>query len=307
MPIIGIDIGGSHISSAAVNEETLTIINGTYFKGAVDSKASKEIILRRWAEIINQTLGTLNTSGAIGIAFSMPGPFEYETGIAMFEGNDKYESLYNVNIPAELIRYLSNQNVSFKFLNDATCFGIGSALSQKDGGNNKKVIAITLGTGFGASFLTDAVPVTKDDSVPENGCLWDKPFKDSIADNYFSTRWFLNTYELYSGQKVNDGVKEIAGIKNEHSAKVFNEFAANLSNFLLPHVSRFNAGSLVLGGNIAKCHALFLPNVIKSFKDSEIDIAVNVIENTEEASIIGASYVFNEVFWQKIKQALPAL
>ncbi|TRW25335.1 ROK family protein [Flavobacterium zepuense] len=307
MPIVGIDIGGSHISSAAVNEDTLTIIEGTYFKGPVDSKASKETILKGWAEIINQTLGKLNTSEVVGIAFSMPGPFEYETGIAMFEGNDKYESLYNVNVPEELGKYLNSQNVSFKFLNDATCFGIGSALLQKDGGRNKKIIAITLGTGFGASFLNDIVPVTKDDNVPENGCLWDKPFKESIADNYFSTRWFLNAYEQYSGQKINDGVKEIAGIKNEHSANVFNEFAANLSSFLLPHISRFSAASLVLGGNIAKCHPLFLPKILENFKENEVDIIVDVIENTEEASIIGASYVYNEVFWQKIKQALPSL
>ncbi len=28
----------------------------------------------------------------------MPGPFDYKIGLARFEGNDKYESLYNVSI-----------------------------------------------------------------------------------------------------------------------------------------------------------------------------------------------------------------
>src|SRR6187431_29842 len=100
---IGVDVGGSHISSAAVNSENFIIIDGTYFSGVVDSKASKEVIIEKWAEIINQTIQviqeTLEVSEdePIGIAFSMPGPFQYETGIAMFEGNDKYESLYNVS------------------------------------------------------------------------------------------------------------------------------------------------------------------------------------------------------------------
>jgi len=305
MPIVGIDIGGSHISSAVISEETLSIISGTYFKGTVDSKASKEAILKRWADIINNTLNEVNTTEAIGIAFSMPGPFEYETGTAMFEGNDKYESLYNVNIPEELIEYLNNKNVTFRFLNDATSFGIGSALSQKNGGTDKKVIAITLGTGFGASFLNNVIPVTNSYNVPENGCLWDKPFQDSIADNYFSTRWFLNTYEQYSGTKINDGVKEIAGIKNEHSTRIFNEFAANLSDFLLPYILKFDADLLVLGGNIAKCHSLFLPKVLQLLKENGVTILTDIIENTEEASIIGSGYMFNEVFWQKIKEELP--
>lgn len=155
---IGVDIGGSHISSAAVNNDNFKIIPGTYFSGAVDSKASKEEIIQKWAAIINQTIKELqetqklSSDETIGIAFSMPGPFQYQTGIAMFEGNDKYESLYNVSVSDELLKYLSTKDVSFRFLNDATCFGVGGALKQESKGNSK-VVAITLGTGFGAAFF----------------------------------------------------------------------------------------------------------------------------------------------------------
>lgn len=305
MPIVGIDVGGSHISSAAVDEDTLTLIEGTYFKGPIDSKASKETILKGWAHIINQTLSTIHTSDTIGIGFSMPGPFKYETGVAMFKGNDKYESLYEVNIPEELSNYLHHKNVTFKFLNDASCFGIGSALGLKGGADGKKVIALTLGTGFGASFLNDTIPVTNHPDVPANGCLWDKTFNGSIADNYFSTRWFTTTYEQYSGQKVTDGVKEIAGIQNQFSARVFNEFSNNLSTFLLPYIQKFNADALVLGGNIARCHSLFLPNVLSLLEEKSVKMAVDIAHNTEEASIRGAGYLFNTEFFKKIKEELP--
>lgn len=302
---VGIDIGGSHISSAAVDQGNLEIIAETYFRGTVDSKASKEIILNKWAEVINQTLDKIEAVDTIGIAFSMPGPFQYETGIAMFEGNDKYESLYNVDIPLELGDYLNNKNVAFRFLNDATAFGIGSALNQKNDEANQKVIAITLGTGFGASFLKDLIPIINGDEVPENGCLWDKPFKESIADDYFSTRWFLKKYEHYSGQKVSDGVKEIASIKNEYSARIFEEFAANLSEFLLPYILKFKANALVLGGNIAKCNSLFLPKIIHNWKENGVEISITILDNTEESSIVGSSYMFNEIFWERIKEELP--
>lgn len=307
---IGVDIGGSHISSAAVNGNDFVIIPGTYFSGAVDSKASKEVIIKKWADIINQTIQIIqetydySLSDTIGIAFSMPGPFQYETGIAMFEGNDKYESLYNVSVSEELLKYLSTQNVSFRFLNDASCFGVGGSLKQESE-LNSKVIAITLGTGFGAAFLDNKLPITQGSNVPHNGCLWDKPFEDSIADNYFSTRWFLSQYENITGNKLTDGVKEIAGIEDYSTAKIFDDFANNLSEFLAPFIIDFQADLLILGGNIAKSNRLFLAKFQENLKSKNIDIAISIVENTEQTSILGSSYLFNEVFWERIKAELP--
>lgn len=307
---IGVDIGGSHISSAAVHSDNFEIISKTYFSGAVDSKASKEVILKKWAEIINQTIDAVAvTSGDIsdeniGIAFSMPGPFQYETGIAMFEGNDKYESLYNVSIAEALSPYLSAENVSFRFLNDASCFGVGGSLLEKST-EAEKVIAITLGTGFGAAFLDNKVPITTANNVPHNGSLWDKDFKDSIADNYFSTRWFLNQYEISTGQKISGGVKEIAAIENFSTAEIFDDFATNLTEFLTPFIIDFDADLLIVGGNIAKSHRLFLSKVQQNLKSKNINIAISTIENTEKTSILGSSYLYNESFWEQIKTALP--
>lgn len=307
---IGVDIGGSHISSAAINGNDFVIIPQTYFSGPVDSKASKEVIIKKWAEIINQTIEAVreisgNTEkDKIGIAFSMPGPFQYESGIAMFEGNDKYESLYNVSVSEELVKYLDAKNVSFRFLNDASCFGVGGSLKENSSVESK-VIAITLGTGFGAAFLDNKLPITQGDNVPHNGCLWDKPFQDGIADSYFSTRWFLKEYEKSTGNKLTDGVKEIAAIESFSTAKIFDDFANNLTEFLAPFIIDFNANLLVIGGNIAKSHRLFLPKVKENLKAKNINLAISIVENTEHTSILGSSYLYNEVFWERIKAELP--
>lgn len=302
---IGVDIGGSHISSAAVESENFKIIPGTYFSGAVNSKASKDVIIKKWGEIINKTIKEIDTNQTIGIAFSMPGPFQYETGIAMFKDNDKYESLYNICISEELLKLLIVKDVSFRFLNDASCFGVGSSLIQEPLFVKEKIIAITLGTGFGASFLNERLPITTGNTVPHNGCLWDKPFKASIGDNYFSTRWFLGQYEKYTGEKLKDGVKEIASIQNEYTSIIFEEFANNVSDFLFPFLVEFDADLLVLGGNIARCHQLFLPKITQNLKIKNVNLPIIIIENTEETSIIGSTYLFNEVFWKKIKEELP--
>src|SRR6218665_3829729 len=213
--IIGVDVGGSHVSSAAVYSENFKIIPNTYFTGIVDNKSPKEIIFSKWAEVINKTIEKSGSNDDIEIAFSMPGPFQYETGRAMFEGNDKFEALYNVLIPEEFSKYISSEkNISFRFLNDASSFGIGSILMNGLDKKVEKAVAITLGTGFGASFLDNILPLTKKENIPENGCLWDKVFQDGIADEYFSTRWFIKKYQEYSGIEIGDGVKEISN-KND--------------------------------------------------------------------------------------------
>lgn len=304
--IIGVDVGGSHVSSAAVDNENFKIVPNTYFTGIVDNKSSKEIIFSKWAAVINKTIEKC-PQDKIQIAFSMPGPFQYETGRAMFEGNDKFEALYNVVIPDEFSKYItSGKNISFRFLNDASSFGIGSSLLNGLDKKVRKVVAITLGTGFGASFLDSTVPLTSGENIPENGCLWDKIFQDGIADEFFSTRWFIKKYEEYSGSQITDGVKEVSYKNDDFSRRVFEEFAHNFSAFLLPFLNNFNCNTLVLGGNITKCHALFLPKVLQIWKDNNCEIEVIILENTEESSIIGASYMFNELFWSKVKVALPS-
>jgi len=307
MPItVGVDIGGTHISSAAVNMDTYKIISGTYFKSPVNSKASKEEIFQKWGNVINQTLEKVKNENVMGIGIAMPGPFQYKTGIAMFDRNDKYESLHKVSIVSELPKYLNGKNIPIRFLNDATSFGIGGALINKIE-KNKKIVALTIGTGFGAAFLKNHVPVVNDENVPEGGCLWDKVFLDGIADDYFSTRWFLSKYEEFTGENGIEGVKEIVNTNSVYSLRLFNEFAVNLSEFILPHLIKFNADLLVIGGNISKSHHLFLPEVIQKLKEKGCEISFVIIDNSDKACIIGSSYIFQIDFWNKVKEELPEL
>lgn len=306
MPIaIGVDIGGSHISSAAVNMDNFEIIPGTYFHGDVDSKASKEEIFKKWSRVINGTLAQLNDKKVVGVGIAMPGPFRYKDGIALFEINDKYEALFGVSVKDEFPQYLS-KDVPLRFLNDATSFGVGGSLINKIGSKNK-VVAITLGTGFGAAFLNDNIPTVNDESVPEGGCLWDKKYLDGIADDYFSTRWFLSRYKSISGKNGLLGVKDLVESEEIDTDDIFNEFALNMSGFLLPHLEKFEANILVMGGSISKAHKLFLPTMLENWKSRDLDISVEIVSNTEEAGIIGSSYLFEENFWSRIKNNLPLI
>ncbi len=303
--VIGVDIGGSHITSAAIDLGKLNLIPNTIFTNKINNKASKEDILKSWSFVINQTIKSIPECDNIKIGFAMPGPFHYASGLAMFENNDKYENLYNVSIPEELPKYLDCSNVELRFLNDATSFGVGVSQVGK-AKYNKKVIAITLGTGFGSCFITEGVPQVTSSDVPEGGCLWDKPYKDGIADDYFSTRWFISKYLEISGEEVS-GVKEIVQINDDFSKKVFSEFSLNIVEFLTPVIEQYEPELIILGGNVSNASEHFIPQLERELKNKNLKTKFTVSTLMEEAALIGSARLFDSYFWDQVKNDLPIL
>ncbi|PCI01209.1 MAG: transcriptional regulator [Flavobacteriaceae bacterium] len=301
---IGVDVGGSHIISAAVYLNTLKIVPNSTFSAKINNKAAKDIVLAGWSQVINKTMHSvrdLKLNPKIG--FAMPGPCNYKKGITLFETNDKYEELFNVSIPEELIQYLDTSTVDFRFMNDATSFGVGVS-SLGDAKEAKKVIALTLGTGFGSTFINDGLPVVIAEDVPEGGCLWDKPFKRSVADDYFSTRWFVKRYFELTGKEVN-GVKELVVDYDAFSKQLFREFATNLVSFLAPYIKEYKPELIILGGNISNASCYFLEEVEAGFKEQNLEVKFHVSSLGEEAAIIGSAQLFDASFWDKVKNDLP--
>ncbi|PCH75973.1 MAG: transcriptional regulator, partial [Flavobacteriaceae bacterium] len=257
---IGVDVGGSHIISAAVYLETMKIVPNSMFSSKIDNKSAKDAVLSGWSQVINKTLHSvrdLRVRPKIG--FAMPGPCNYKKGITLFKNNDKYEELYNVSVPEELVKYLDASDIDFRFMNDATSFGVGVARLGAAKGV-KKVIALTLGTGFGSTFMSDGCPVVVADNVPEGGCLWDKPFKNGMADDYFSTRWFVKRYFELSGVELK-GVKEIVSNFTSVSKDVFAEFSVNFVKFMTPYIQQYHPEMIILGGNISNASCYFLQEI----------------------------------------------
>ncbi len=303
--VIGADIGGSHITSAAVDLDKLQIIEGSLFSYKVDNKASKDTILESWSKAINQSIKSVDFPGLIKIGFAIPGPFRYKVGVAMFETNDKYENLFEVSIKEELPRFIDGNDLELRFLNDATSFGVGVA-KMGEAKESKKVIAITLGTGFGSSFISNGIPQVNAPDVPKDGCLWDKPFIDGVADDYFSTRWFIKTYKKLSGEDVK-GVKEIAQSKKESASKTFEIFSQNLAEFMTPVIKIYQPDLIILGGNISNANHLFLPNVKENLKKEGLEVNFGISSLMEEAAIIGSSRLYEPEFWDEVKNDLPEL
>ena len=305
---IGTDIGGSHISCAAVNMDTAELLQDTFSTEKVNSKAPAEEILERWTNALIKCIAALGKEDLVGIGFAMPGPFNYETGVAMFERVEKYESLHGLDVGSILRDKLKlKESTGVRFMNDATSFAVGEAWLGKAAGF-KKSLALALGTGFGSAFIEDGVPVVEREDVPELGCLWHLPYRGGIADDTFSTRWFVKTYMERSGRKMH-GAKEIheAAERDPQAKKVFIEYFSYLGEFLAPWVNKFSAEIIVLGGNISETFGDYGSYFEESLAKNNANVGIALSELKEDAAIIGSARLLDEGFFASVKPLLSKM
>lgn len=303
---IGADIGGTHITCAAVHLETGEIVAGARSRSACAHDAPADTILQAWASALNDTLSKTGTDALAGFGFAIPGPFDYRNGISRME--HKFPQLYGKHIPTALRPLLrAGQELPMRFINDATAFAIGEAW-QGDGKGFNRVVVITLGTGFGSAYLENGIPVVNDARVAPEGCLWHLPFKHSIADDYFSTKWFLRTYEIQTGEKV-EGVKTLLDRADRDAVArdLFARFGRNLAECLAPWLQKFDAEILIIGGNIAHALPLFGPVFQEDLHRRGVSVKIAPSRLEEHAALTGAGRLLDDSFWEKVSAEIPRI
>jgi glucokinase len=303
---IGCDIGGSHVSCGLVNLKCRRIEPDTLVQRSLDNQQPADAILRCWADALSGVLRTVDPERLAGIGFAMPGPFNYETGIALFSPEvAKYQSLHGLDISKRIRALLGLEaEISLRYMNDALCFGVGEAWAGKASSVTRS-ICVTLGTGFGSAFVEDGAPVVEGVDVPENGCLWHLPFRDGIADEVLSARWFSKEYTARAGETAM-GVQELAKkSSSEPVAKaLFEEFGANLGTFLAPWQKKFGAEALVIGGNISRAYPLFGSTFEEALATQEAKVPVHISVLLERAALLGSSRLFEDSFWTRVRPLL---
>jgi glucokinase len=305
---IGADIGGSHISCAAVNIKTGKILKETLTGKEVDNQAPASVIISIWAEALSEVLSKIPRERVKGIGFAMPGPFDYVKGICYIKGVDKYENLYGINIGDAIASKLAvSHNFLVRFMNDASSFAVGEAWTGSASGE-KRSMAITLGTGFGSAFISDRIPVVDGTEVPRLGCIYHIPYREGIADDYFTTRWFISQYRNAAGIDVK-GVKEIAekAASDARVRDIFIDYGARLGTFLAPWLVKFDARILVIGGNISYAYDLFGKTLEENLKKEGWPFKIALSTLKEDAAIFGSAYLLNDEFWKSVQHALPLM
>lgn len=275
--VIGADIGGSHITAARVNLARKQLIDASLVRSPVDSLAAAPEVIAQWAYCIKAAAGGNFFSK---ICLAMPGPFDYEAGICLIRNQAKYPMLYELNVKKLLAEELNLAAGDIYINNDAACFLQGEVFCGSMRGFDK-AIGVTLGTGLGTAIYENGLARSAD--------LWNMPFKESIAEDYLSTRWFLKYYAAVSNNTIY-GVRELVALApaNNIIKSMFDEFGSNLAHFLTRFIAQTGARAVVIGGNIVQAFPLFKNALMTGIQNHLHDITIVPSALGEPAALIGA-------------------
>ncbi|WP_310105255.1 ROK family protein [Algoriphagus sp. 4150] len=299
---VGVDIGGSHIAACLYDsiEKRLILDSGSTYH--VDPNWEPTKILDTWSAAISTTI-SCSQSKIAGVGIAIPGPFDYYEGISRITGVNKYESIYGLNIKNELATRLGLADSQVRFINDASAFAIAVSTIGK-AKTFDRCLAITLGTGLGASFIVNRKPVFSDSRVPEGGFLYNQPVDGVMADELFSTRGLLHLYHIVSGQRATNALEIYQLAKSDPKARqAFQLFGQELGRFLAPFMGKFNAEVLVLGGNISNAFELFKEPLIEELPIEHVYLSGLM----DHAALIGGALLVDDEYYGELSDLIKEM
>lgn len=275
--VLGADIGGSHITTALIDQQCRMLVPGSFHREQVNAQGTAPEIIQAWGRVMRLSMQAAAGVQQIGIA--MPGPFKYEEGISLIKGLHKYEALYELNVKDLLAQELQLPASHIKMANDAQCFLQGELYNGAAKGR-LNAMGFTLGTGFGSAIA--------ENGIVRDAAFFDTPFLASRAEEYFCARWIMQRYRELSGQTAKN-VKAIADVAQTEPAvaALFHEFGANLGAFIA--TLQPTPELVVLGGNIAQTFPLFKTGLQEKMQAYSLSTSFVLSALGEQASLFGAA------------------
>jgi glucokinase len=271
-----LDVGGTHVTAALVDPTDGSV--GRRVREDVDATASADAILDSYAAAARG----VEAVPRWGIA--MPGPFDYERGIALFHNVGKYESLYNYDVRTALANRLGTDPDALHFINDADAFALGEAHLR----GIERLVGVTLGTGIGSGWVANAHPQTDGPGVPPGGRINDPNIAGADLEKRISRRTIRANYFASTGEALD--VREIADrarVGEDAAVAVLTAAFVALGEELGPRLRAFRAGALVLGGSISASWDLFEPWFIEGAGQPLPPIVLSA--DPEGSALLGAA------------------
>ncbi|MBP1965340.1 ROK family protein [Paenibacillus aceris] len=266
--ILAFDVGGTQIKAAAVSGGTIIGSSVAHYES--QSELAADEIIHNFARIVRDVIAKVehDNQPISGLGMAFPGPFDYENGISLIRGLGKFDSLYGLPFGKLLEEALRSDatvqerlapEFRITFENDASLFGLGEAVYGEAQGADR-VVCLTIGTGLGSCFLEHGRLVKQRADVPENGWLYEVPYRNGIADDYISKRGIIQlALEVGLDLRGRD-VRELANsaiAEDPGARQLFELFGQRMALILSPTLSVFVPDKIILGGQISKSGFLF--------------------------------------------------
>ncbi|MGN0299243.1 MAG: ROK family protein [Lachnospiraceae bacterium] len=280
--ILCLDVGGTEIKTACMDMQGSTIGPTLHFPSNAQSGA--EEILTYFVEIITNLVQSKEELS--GIHFAFPGPFDYENGICLIQGLDKYDALYGKNLRHEFAQRLNLPPNSIRFCNDVAAFALGE-MHFGNASQAERALFVCIGTGCGSAFgVNGRLAPEGTPGVPPHGYLYALPFHSGCIDDYISKRGLIKLTQQYLHQDLEG--KELAALASAGHSQArlcFLQFGQNLCDAISPVLEDFYPQYLCIGGQITKSAHWFLQPLEEKCRKMHIELYVT--EDTSKRTFQG--------------------
>lgn len=266
-----LDVGGTEIKAAPLDANGKMLSKIQYFPAM--ACADKKTLLEHFAHIFTSICPADKVPIEIDLAF--PGPFDYENGICLLQGLEKYDALYGCNLRHAFAALSGLPQKRIQFINDAAAFALGE-LTFGSSRQAHKTLFTVIGTGCGSAFGVDGFLAAKGTlGVPPHGYFYSAPFMDSCVDDYISRRGLEKLTKDLLGTPL-DGRALAARVAagDTQAASCFLQFGVLLRDALSPQIEAFNPDMICLGGQIMRSAPLFLSPLEALCNEKNIKLSV---------------------------------
>jgi len=285
-----LEVGGTHVRACRIDTTTWRLVPGSAYRLPLDSNGTAEAIV---ATIVECTDALRLTSDET-LAVAIPGPFDYQAGIARYQEVGKFDALAGVDLGQIMLARMAHRPGHVTFVNDAHAFGLGEWLTGSARGY-ERVVGVTLGTGVGSAFVEAGRIVSSGPSVPPGGevhllAVHGRPLEETV-----SRRAIIAAYQQSVSASGTPGpdVRDIAAAAlggDQASARIFAQAFRLLGEALAPWLVRFRAEVLVVGGGQSESWTLIDLPLRTGLGKAADQVVVVKSASTENSSAVGAAW-----------------
>ena len=268
---IGVDIGGTQMRAAVVNDGTIGDITSCR---VVPGASAVEV-----TEQLFSLLDGIITPAVEGIGIGVPGLVDRDRGIVF----DVVNILSWKEIP---LRHLVEERYHLRVLinNDANCFAVGEYHYGK--GRGDSMVGITVGTGLGTGIIINGRLYSgRYCGAGEFGMI---EYRDNSLEYYASGQYFSNIHGIDGDEVFRNAEKGDA-----RAAEMYSQFGRHLGSAVKILLYALEPEQIVIGGSVKKAWKYFQSGMVEELKSfaysrplETLEISVSELDNS---GILGAA------------------
>lgn len=305
--VIGVDLGGTNIVSAVVNESGKVL--GKDKRPTLSHLGAKDVMLRIADSIRSASHKSgLAWSSHLGVGIGSPGPLDSKRGVVIYTPNLNW---HNVHI----VKFLQKELHQRVFLeNDANAAALGESWVGA-GQGEKVVLCVTLGTGVGGGLVVDGKIYQGATGVSNHiGHIVVDPEGPQAS---YGNRGFLEQYasalgmarlakearlKPLRGQPANPRTFEEMALKgNQKAKKVYEKAGKMLGIGLTSAIHLLNPSVIVFSGGVSRAGDLLFKPMhqelnTRCFKSHLKGLKFRLAKLGDNMGAVGAA----RLAWQKL-------